>query len=120
MIRGIFKTKSVSRSLHRTLSSVAPLVDTEQATAKVPIADVTLSDVTAAAFRIKDKVVYTTCNESLRLSELFGMQIFTKAEYQQRTGSFKERGAANVISQLSPEQKKQGIGNFYFHILISH
>jgi len=37
------------------------------------------------------------------------MQIFCKLDNLQRTGSFKERGARNALSQLSSEQKKRGV-----------
>ena len=37
------------------------------------------------------------------------MQIYSKLDYLQRTGSFKERGARNALSQLSPEQAKRGV-----------
>jgi threonine dehydratase len=37
------------------------------------------------------------------------MQIFSKLDNLQRTGSFKERGARNALSQLSPEQAKRGV-----------
>ena len=35
-------------------------------------------------------------------------RIFCKLELQQRTGSFKERGARNALMLLSPEQKQRG------------
>ena len=68
-----------------------------------------LSDITRAAFRIKDHVLDTPFEESRRLSELFGATIYTKLEFKQATGSFKERGAANVILQLSDEQREKGV-----------
>ena len=37
------------------------------------------------------------------------MQIFCKHDNLQRTGSFKERGARNALSLLSPEQQKRGV-----------
>src|SRR5207248_5885685 len=37
------------------------------------------------------------------------MEIFCKLDNLQRTGSFKERGARNVLSQLPAEQKKRGV-----------
>ena len=37
------------------------------------------------------------------------MEIYCKLDNLQRTGSFKERGASNALSQLSPEQKKRGV-----------
>jgi threonine dehydratase len=69
---------------------------------------VTLEDVVAARARIAGGVVETPCTHSIPLSELCGAEIFCKFEYQQRTGSFKERGARNTLLQLSPEQKKRG------------
>src|SRR5438477_581869 len=42
-------------------------------------------------------------------SELTGMEIFCKLDNLQRTGSFKERGARNVLSQLPADQKKRGV-----------
>lgn len=43
------------------------------------------------------------------MSELLGARVFLKREYEHRTGSFKERGAANVLSQLTEEQKRRGV-----------
>ena len=37
------------------------------------------------------------------------MKIFCKLDNLQRTGSFKERGARNALSQLSSDQKKRGV-----------
>ena len=37
------------------------------------------------------------------------MELFTKNEYEQVTGSFKERGGANVIAQLDDAQRKAGV-----------
>src|SRR6188768_160982 len=37
------------------------------------------------------------------------MQIFCKLDNLQRTGSFKERGARNVLAQLPADQKKRGV-----------
>ena len=37
------------------------------------------------------------------------MKVFCKLDNLQRTGSFKERGARNALSQLSAEQKKRGV-----------
>jgi threonine dehydratase len=40
---------------------------------------------------------------------MFGCEIYSKMEYLQETGSFKERGARNALLQLSEEQKKLGV-----------
>ncbi|RYG25475.1 pyridoxal-phosphate dependent enzyme, partial [bacterium] len=70
---------------------------------------VTFEDVLAARERIAGGVVVTPCGESPALSELTGCRVFPKAEYLQRTGSFKERGARNALLLLSDTQKKTGV-----------
>src|SRR4051794_40731365 len=65
--------------------------------------------ITAAAGRIKNRVVYTPCPPSGALSQATGMSVYCKLEYLQRTGSFKERGACNALLLLSPEQKQRGV-----------
>ena len=70
---------------------------------------ITFSDIEAARKRIAGAVYYSPCPESIPLSELTGMKIFTKLDYEQRTGSFKERGARNALVQLSPDQQKRGV-----------
>ena len=42
-------------------------------------------------------------------SEITGSEIYLKAEFQQRTGSFKIRGAYYKIKSLSDEEKKHGV-----------
>src|SRR3989441_9091872 len=37
------------------------------------------------------------------------MEIYCKLDNLQRTGSFKERGARNALSQLPPDQQKRGV-----------
>jgi len=70
---------------------------------------VSLSEIRRAARRIHGGVIRTPCVESPALSELTGAQVFCKLENQQRTGSFKERGARNALLQLSREQKRRGV-----------
>lgn len=70
---------------------------------------ISFKDIEAARDRIKDAVYYSPCASSIPLSEITGMEIFCKLDNLQRTGSFKERGARNALSQLSPEQQKRGI-----------
>lgn len=43
------------------------------------------------------------------MSEVLGARVFLKREYEHRTGSFKERGAANVLRQLTEDQKRRGV-----------
>jgi threonine dehydratase len=70
---------------------------------------ITFADIEAARKRIAGAVYYSPCPESIPLSELTGMKIFTKLDYEQRTGSFKERGARNALAQLSVDQQKRGV-----------
>jgi threonine dehydratase len=70
---------------------------------------ISLEDIRAAHDRIASGVVRTPCLEAVPLSELTGSRVFCKLENQQRTGSFKERGARNALLQLSAEQKRRGV-----------
>lgn len=66
-------------------------------------------DVSTAHFRIRSGVVRTRCTKSKSLSAITGMNIFIKHEWEQATGSFKERGARNALLALSPEQRQRGV-----------
>ncbi len=70
---------------------------------------VTFDDIVAAQRRIADGVFVTGCRESLDLSALTGCEIFSKLEFQQRTGSFKERGARNALLLLDDERRRRGV-----------
>ena len=70
---------------------------------------ISFKDIEAARDRIKDAVYYSPCASDIPLSEITGMEIFCKLDNLQRTGSFKERGARNALSQLPPEQQKRGV-----------
>jgi threonine dehydratase len=79
------------------------------ATQAVPEIDVRFEDILAARERIGDGVFVTPCVESPTLSALTGAEIFCKLEYEQRTGSFKERGACNALLQLAPDERRRGV-----------
>jgi threonine dehydratase len=70
---------------------------------------VTLDDVRAAARRIAGQVAATPCLHSRTLSEIAGAEIWLKFENLQYTASFKERGAANRLAQLTPAQAARGV-----------
>ena len=70
---------------------------------------VNLDDIRAAAERLQPIIVRTPLISSPALDELVGGRVFLKAENLQRVGSFKIRGAYNLLSQLSPEQAKRGV-----------
>ncbi len=61
---------------------------------------ITLADVQAAGQRIASVVRATPVDRSDSLSTLAGRAVILKPEHQQRTGSFKIRGAYNRIAQL--------------------
>ena len=64
---------------------------------------VTLPEIESAAARIRGTAVVTP------LTQLPGTQIFIKAESAQPIGSFKLRGAYNMISQLAPANLALGV-----------
>ncbi|XP_076057757.1 uncharacterized protein LOC143035096 [Oratosquilla oratoria] len=65
-------------------------------------------DVSAAAFKIKSGIMNTPCTKS-HVSTITNMDIFFKKEFNQYTGSFKERGARYTLLMLTDEQKKKGV-----------
>ncbi|MFW9990704.1 MAG: pyridoxal-phosphate dependent enzyme [Candidatus Odinarchaeota archaeon] len=68
-----------------------------------------LECVKAAAQRIESVVNHTPVMTSRTLDTITGSKNFFKCENFQRVGAFKFRGAYNAISQLSPEDKAQGV-----------
>jgi threonine dehydratase len=65
--------------------------------------------IVAARARLVGAVMETPTRESRPLSHICGATIFTKREYLQQTGAFKERGAANAMLLLSPESRQRGV-----------
>lgn len=63
---------------------------------------VSLSDVEAARTRIAEFVRLTPTNASQTLTDQIGVPVTLKLENLQRTGSFKVRGANNVLASLDP------------------
>jgi len=61
-----------------------------------------LADIEAAQVRLAPIVRPTLVRRSDNLSNQAGRRVILKPEYLQRTGSFKVRGAYNLISQLPP------------------
>ena len=70
---------------------------------------ISLDDVVAARERLRGAIYYSPCPHSQMLSVLTGQQIYLKLENLQMTGSFKERGALNRITMLTPEQAARGV-----------
>lgn len=76
---------------------------------------VTLSEIRAAQERIRDVAVrtplYRVERARLRLAKLPEPEfdLYLKAESEQPIGSFKLRGAYNMVAQLSPEERSRGV-----------
>lgn len=70
---------------------------------------ITADGVRAAARRLVGKTVLTPLIENDRLNEIAGGRVLLKAEVLQRGGSFKLRGAYNLISQLPDEIRARGV-----------
>ena len=67
------------------------------------------SDIVAASKRLLPVITRTPLISSPLLDEIAGGKVLLKAENLQRTGSFKMRGAYNLLSQLTPEQAALGV-----------
>lgn len=70
---------------------------------------ITLKDIEDARKRIQGHVQLTQCGLSRSASNLLNTNIYFKHENEQRTGSFKIRGAMNKISLLDETSLKKGI-----------
>jgi threonine dehydratase len=76
----------------------------------VPAGPVTLTDIEAAAERIKNRVRRTPCLRSrFNRTPLYEGELLLKLECLQVTGSFKARGANNAILQLDEAAVKRGV-----------
>ncbi len=72
----------------------------------------TYADVEDAAERIAGIAHRTPVLTSRYMNDLYGAELFFKAEHLQRMGAFKFRGALNALSRFSPEQRKGGVVAF--------
>jgi len=69
----------------------------------------TYADVVSAAQRLAGVAHRTHVLRSNMADALLGTQVLFKCENQQRTGSFKFRGAYNTLAQFSDEQRERGV-----------
>lgn len=78
---------------------------------KIPRPDFlpSLADIRAAGERISSAAKRTRLVKSEGLSERSGVDVFLKCELEQQTGSFKVRGAFNVLASLTPQQRTRGV-----------
>jgi threonine dehydratase len=67
------------------------------------------AEIKAARARIKSDVRRTPLEFSPALSALTGARVHIKWESEQRTGSFKFRGALNKVRSLSREERQRGV-----------
>ncbi len=72
----------------------------------------TYADVEDAAERIAGIAHRTPVLTSRYVNDLYGAELFFKAEHLQRMGAFKFRGALNALSRFSPEQRQGGVVAF--------
>lgn len=70
---------------------------------------ISLSDVERAAEVIRGSVLNTDFDPSLTLSQITGAEVWLKFENLQFTASFKERGALNRLTALTPEERRRGV-----------
>ncbi|RMH14821.1 MAG: threonine ammonia-lyase [Gemmatimonadetes bacterium] len=68
-----------------------------------------LEGIRAAAARIAGQVVRTPCDPAPAFADEVPGALWFKFENRQRTGSFKDRGAANKLLQLGEEERRRGI-----------
>ena len=68
--------------------------------------DFQLEQVMAARARIKPHIHRTALFRSRRLDELTGCNVYVKAEFQQKTGAFKARGALHFILAAHPNMRE--------------
>ena len=69
---------------------------------------ITLSDVAAAAMRLAGVSVRTPLVRNFALDDIAGGSVLIKPECLQVTGSFKIRGAYNLLSQLTEAERERG------------
>lgn len=68
-----------------------------------------LGDIWQARHRIRDRVWRTPLVHSQALSERTGCQVYLKMECWQVCGCFKVRGAVNMVTALSPQERARGL-----------
>ncbi len=69
----------------------------------------TLSDIRAAAQRIKPYIHHTPVLTSSTFNKLCGAELFFKCENLQKVGAFKIRGATNAVFSLTDEEAAHGV-----------
>jgi threonine dehydratase len=70
---------------------------------------VTIADIWEAHKLLKPRLHHTPLEPSRTMHEITGADIYLKAENQQRSGSFKVRGASFKVSRLSEQERRRGV-----------
>ncbi len=70
---------------------------------------ITIDDIGRAGRAIASTIRQTPVNPSKTLSDRSGVPVYLKLEHHQVTGSFKIRGAANAIANLTEDQRRAGV-----------
>lgn len=70
---------------------------------------VSLDDIRRAASALRPVAVRTPLLRSFDLEAQVGVPVYLKPEMLQRAGAFKFRGAYNLISRLTPDQRTRGL-----------
>jgi len=74
----------------------------------LPPVPIPLAAIREAAARLEPHIHRTPVLSARSLGERAGVSLVLKAESLQKTGSFKPRGALNVVLTLPPEQRARG------------
>ena len=100
----VTRTRTVSR---RAVGVTFTGADAISAAARLRV--ISLSDIETAQERIAGAVVRTQFSRTEQFPEAGCAQLFFKFENEQRTGSFKERGALNKLLQLTEAERAAGV-----------
>ena len=73
---------------------------------------ITVEDIESASRRLAGIAIHTPLIENDELNAIAGGRVLIKPECLQRTGSFKIRGAYNLLSQLDEAQREKGVVAF--------
>jgi threonine dehydratase len=72
-------------------------------------AEISITQVREALERVRLVLPSSPCTPSLPFSELLGRDVLFKWDNKFKTGSFKERGAVNMLLSLTKEERAQGV-----------
>src|SRR5438876_9569617 len=75
----------------------------------IPMSIPKLQDILQAQKRIRPYLARTPLHSYPAINELVRTTLFIKHENYQPVGAFKVRGGINLISQLSPEERRRGV-----------